>query len=75
MRIERIHIIVAGVMTGLLLFGTAGAADQQPPYAHGDAAKLPNGVIGVSLQVGAQRIGDPAAYATVTAPGWRPRRV
>ena len=31
----------------------------QPP--HGDEATLPNGVIGVSLHVGAERIGDPAS--------------
>ena len=31
----------------------------QPP--HGDDANLPNGVIGVSLHVGAERIGDPAS--------------
>ena len=57
-----IHI-AAGVMMGLLLTGAAGAADQpmsQTPYAHGDEDKLPNGMIGVSLQVGAERIGDPA---------------
>jgi C-terminal processing protease CtpA/Prc len=62
MRIKRFPI-AACVMTGLLLAGAAGAADQpmsQTPYAHGDDAKLPNGVIGVSLQVGAERIGDPA---------------
>lgn len=48
---------------GLLLTGSAGAADQPmspTPYAHGDEDKLPHGVIGVSLQVGAERIGDPA---------------
>jgi len=62
MRITRIHI-AAGVMTGLLLTGAAWAADQpmsQTPYAHGDDAKLPSGVIGVSLQIGAERIGDPS---------------
>jgi C-terminal processing protease CtpA/Prc len=62
MKIIGIHI-AAGVMMGLLLTGAAGAADQpmsQTPYAHGDEDKLPHGVIGVSLQVGAERIGDPA---------------
>ena len=62
MRIKRIHI-ATGVMIGLLLTGAAGAADQpvsEAPYAHGDEAKLPNGVIGLSLQVGAERIGDAA---------------
>ena len=62
MRITSIHI-AAGVMMGLLWAGAAVAADQpvsEAPYAHGDEAKLPNGVIGLSLQVGAERIGDPA---------------
>ena len=62
MRIKSIHI-ATGVMMGLLLAGAAVAADQpvsEAPYAHGDEAKLPNGVIGLSLQVGAERIGDPA---------------
>ena len=62
MRIKSIHI-ATGVMMGLLLAGAAVAADQpmsQTPYAHGDEAKLPNGVIGLSLQVGAERIGDAA---------------
>ncbi len=62
MRIKSIHI-ATGVMMGLLWAGAAAAADQlvnEAPYAHGDEAKQPNGVIGVSLQVGAERIGDPA---------------
>ena len=62
MRIKSIHI-ATGVMMGLLLTGAAGAADQpvsEAPYAHGDETKLPNGVIGLSLQVGAERVGDPA---------------
>ena len=62
MRINSIHI-ATGVMIGLLLTGAAWAAEQpvsEAPYAHGDEAKLPNGVIGLSLQVGAERIGDPA---------------
>lgn len=33
--------------------------DMSRPY--GDEANLPNGVIGVSLHVGAERIGDPAS--------------
>ena len=63
MRNNRIHIVATAALTGLLLAGAAGVADQpmsQAPYAHGDDAKLPNGVIGVSLQVGAERIGDPS---------------
>ncbi len=34
-------------------------SDMNRPY--GDEANLPNGVIGVSLHVGAERIGDPAS--------------
>ena len=33
----------------------------QAQRPHGDEANLPNGVIGVSLHVGAERIGDPAS--------------
>ncbi len=36
----------------------SGSQAQRP---HGDDASLPNGVIGVSLHVGAERIGDPAS--------------
>lgn len=36
----------------------AGSQAQRP---HGDDANLPNGVIGVSLHVGAERVGDPAS--------------
>lgn len=35
-----------------------GIQTQRP---HGDDANLPNGVIGVSLRVGSERIGDPAS--------------
>jgi C-terminal processing protease CtpA/Prc len=62
MKIKRIPL-AAGAILSLLLAGAAGAADQpvsQAPYAYGDDAKLSNGVIGVSLQIGAERIGDPA---------------
>ena len=62
MRIKRIHI-ATGLMMGFLLTGAAGAADQpvsEAPYAHGNETKLPNGVIGLSLHVWAERIGDPA---------------
>ena len=62
MKITRIQMAI-GLMMGLLFTGPVWAADQpssQAPYAHGDESSLPNGVIGVSLQVGAERIGDPA---------------
>lgn len=54
--------IVAGLIIGLLVTGSAIAEQHrgQAPYGHGADAKLPNGVIGISLHVGAERIGDPA---------------
>lgn len=71
MKIRHFQMAI-GLMLGLLFAGAAGAADQpsgQAPYAHGDEASLPNGVIGVSLQVGAERIGDPAVlYAGMVHP-------
>jgi len=62
MRIKSIHIVPA-VLMSLLLAGAVGAADEpmrQAPSAHGDSANLPSGVIGISLQIGAERVGDPA---------------
>ena len=61
MRISGSHI-TAGLMMGLFVAGLA-LADQpagQMPYGHGADTKLPSGVIGISLHVGAERIGDPA---------------
>lgn len=54
--------IAAGLIIGLLVTGSAIAEQHrsQAPYGHGADAKLPNGVIGISLHVGAERIGDPA---------------
>ncbi|MEP6887545.1 MAG: hypothetical protein ABI945_04400 [Nitrospirales bacterium] len=49
--------------------GTADSATPQEPYTQGSDAALPNGVIGVSLQIGAARIGDPAVlYAGMVHP-------
>jgi len=61
MRISGVHI-AAGLIMGLFITGsvTAGQYTGQAPYAHGDDTKLPNGVIGISLQIGAEHIGDPA---------------
>ena len=61
MRITSFNIM-AGLLMSLLVVGSA-VADQpanQAPYGHGDDTKLPKGVIGLSLQIGAERIGDPA---------------
>ncbi|MFO0700675.1 MAG: PDZ domain-containing protein [Nitrospira sp.] len=54
--------IATGLIMGLLVASPA-MADQhmgQAPYGHGIDSKLPHGVIGISLQIGAERIGDPA---------------
>lgn len=62
MRMKNV-LFVAGVVAGLLVIGGALAADRpmsQRPDVHGDEVMLPSGVIGVSLQLGAERIGDPA---------------
>lgn len=60
---KRTAYLAGCVMFGLLCSMEVRAADSlatQSPNAHGDEAALPNGVIGVSLQIGAERIGDPA---------------
>lgn len=60
---RRTAYLAGCVMVGVLCSIEVRVADSSPPqslYAHGDDAALPNGVIGVSLQVGAERIGDPA---------------
>jgi len=71
MRISYIHI-AAGLLLSLLMTTGSWAADRprsQAPYAHGDDATLPSGVIGVSLHVGAERIGDPAVlYVAMVHP-------
>lgn len=62
MRITTFHI-AAGLFIGAVLAGAVVAAEQpmKPgPYGHEGDARLPGGVIGISLHVGAERIGDPA---------------
>lgn len=71
MRMKNLSIAACLMMT-LSSSVAACAADKpmgQAPYGHGDQANLPNGVIGVSLQVGAERIGDPAVlYVAMVHP-------
>jgi len=71
MRIKNVHI-AAGMLTSLLLASAAVAAEQpmgQAPYRHGHDAKLPAGVIGISLHIDAERIGDPAVlYVAMVHP-------
>ncbi len=64
--------LLLSVLT-LVLYQTSGTANEvraaegqdkpesQAQRPHGDDANMPKGVIGVSLHVGAERIGDPAS--------------
>jgi S1-C subfamily serine protease len=65
MRIKSVSIATL-VMMGLFVAGAVGAVDEpmgQASSAAGEGAKLPSGVIGISLQIGAERIGDPAVLS------------
>jgi predicted metalloprotease with PDZ domain len=61
MRISR-FTLAAGFMMGFLFAGSAMAdsSASQAPYGHGGDNRLPNGVIGISLMIEAEHIGDPA---------------
>jgi S1-C subfamily serine protease len=71
MRINSFHI-AAGILIGIVLTGAVVAAEQpmrQIPDGHGGDMKLPGGVIGISLHVGAERVGDPAVlYVAIVHP-------
>jgi len=71
MRIKSVHI-AAGLLSGVLLAGAAVASEQpmgQSAYGHGNDATLPSGVIGISLHMGAERIGDPTVlYVAMVHP-------
>ena len=61
MRIHSVHI-VAGLMMGLLVACSA-MADQsrsQAPSGYGADSRVSTGVVGISLMIGAERIGEPA---------------
>ncbi|HMS82999.1 MAG TPA: PDZ domain-containing protein [Nitrospira sp.] len=61
MRMFGVPIATALIM-GLLVASSAMAEQHtgQAPYGHGSDIKLPHGVIGISLQIGAEHVGDPA---------------
>jgi len=61
MRLSSLQL-AAGLIIGLLVAGSALAeqSSSQVPYGHGADTRLHLGVIGVALQIGAERIGDPA---------------
>jgi hypothetical protein len=53
--------VMLSVLSGLLFWGGASVADQSAePSLKQEGMQLPQGVIGVSLDVSAERIGDPA---------------
>lgn len=58
------NIVIAACMAFSVLSTVCIAeADQSKahsPYGHGEDVNVPDGIIGVSLHVGAERIGDPA---------------
>ncbi|WP_455371566.1 PDZ domain-containing protein [Petrachloros mirabilis] len=64
--------IAVCVLSSLLFVTSIAGADQtkgHSSYGHGDDVNLPNGIIGVSLHVGAERIGDPAVlYVAMVHP-------
>lgn len=55
-------LIVTALMVGLLITGSAMAEEYtgQTPYGHKEGTKHPNGVIRISLHIGAEQIGEPA---------------
>lgn len=60
--------IAAAMMMGVLMVGSALAepSTNQAPYGHTDETKSPGGVIGISLQLGAERIGEPVILSIGT---------
>lgn len=67
----RLNDVILGA-TLMISLGTVSCwADQQikqepRAYGHGGEVKLPNGVIGATIEVGAERIGEPAALYVMT---------
>ncbi|MBX3302159.1 MAG: PDZ domain-containing protein [Nitrospira sp.] len=54
--------VIAGMVFSFMMIGPLHAADQPgegPPRT--DEAKMPDGMIGISLHIGAERVGDPAS--------------
>ncbi len=52
---------IAGTTSEVRAAEEQGKPESQAPRLHESDANMPNGVIGVSLHVGAERIGDPAS--------------
>lgn len=66
------HLLIGACLISLSISLAACAVDKPAvpsPNGPGEDANLPNGVIGISLQVGAERIGDPAVlYVAMVHP-------
>ena len=52
---------ISGTMSEVRAADEQDKPEGQTQRSHGDDANMPKGVIGVSLRVGAERIGDPAS--------------
>jgi C-terminal processing protease CtpA/Prc len=71
MKMRTPQIAVCVISSLLFVTGIAGADQTKghSSYGHGGDVTLPNGIIGVSLHVGAERIGDPAVlYVAMVHP-------
>jgi C-terminal processing protease CtpA/Prc len=54
--------VIAGMVFSLMVIGPLHAADQPgEASARTDETKISDGVIGISLHIGAERVGDPAS--------------
>jgi C-terminal processing protease CtpA/Prc len=53
--------VMACIVFALMLIGPLHAADQPGAPARAEEAKMPDGVIGISLHIGAERVGDTAS--------------
>ena len=53
--------VMAGLVLGLMLIDPLHAADQPEAPARAEEAKMSDGVIGISLHIGVERVGDPAS--------------
>lgn len=61
---KRTCVALAGILCALMLDGQSYAADrsdQAPIMTQGEGAHKSEGVIGISLHIGAERVGDPAS--------------
>jgi C-terminal processing protease CtpA/Prc len=54
--------VIAGMVFSLMVIGPLHAADQpEEAPARTDESKMSDGVIGISLHIGAERVGDPTS--------------